>query len=278
MAYVPPWLNVEPAQFVQAAQAGARIGAELAGQATERGIASDRNATALQEAQMRENTAMSGQQAEAALAQARMEQAAKQNQAEQILRQWEVQQQIKRQQDTIDAENQRAANALAERTNYGNSMLDIRREANRIAQEKADTSAAKPSPQDFVTQSEHTPGVAAHDEYTINEPGKPPGSNLNPLNWFRANKGVPPISTTTTNSNDLLGLPPGSTISTNKIPGSPAITTTRRIPISPTAPPASPDQSQPTQRVTVQDQNGKKFTVPQEQLQDALDQGYSEVQ
>jgi hypothetical protein len=278
MPYVPPWLDVSPRDFIAAAQGGAKIGAELAGQATEAGIASGRNATALQEAQMRENTAMSGQQAESSLAQARLDQAAKQQQAEQLLRQWEVEQQIKRQQDTVAAENQRAAAALAERQQYGNSMLDIRREANRISQQKADTAENKPSPQDFVTQSSHTPGVSPHEEYTIKEPGTPPGSNFNPLNWFRANKGIPPSSLTTTNSNDLLGLPPGATISTNKIPGAPSITTTRRIPLLSTQPNAQPQTPQQSQRVAVQDQNGKKFTIPEEQLQDALDMGYSEVQ
>lgn len=271
MPYVPEWLQINPRDFLAAAQGGARIGAELAGQGTEANIASGRNATALQEAQMRENTAMSGQQAEAALAQARLEQAAKQQQAEQLLRQWEVQQQIKRQQDIISgqneraanaitAENERAANALTERQNYGNAMLDVRREANRIAQQRADAATSKPSPSDFITQSEHTPGVSPHEEYTVQTPGIKG-------NWFKAYK--PPTILTTTNAEDLLALPAGSTISTNKIPGSPAITTTRRVPLLST---------QQNQRVVIQDQNGKKFSIPQEQLQDALDQGYSEVQ
>lgn len=274
MPYVPPWLDVSPRDFVAAAQGGAKIGAELAGQGTEANIAAGRNATALEEAQLRVNAESASQQ-----------NAAQQAAADRALREWELKQQIlhqtaalqgenQRNQNTVDAENQRAAAALAERQQYGSSMLDVRREANRIAEERARAAATKPASGDFITQSEHTPGVSPHDQYTITEPGTPPGSNWNPLNWFRANNGVPPSSTTTTNANDLLGLPPGATISTNKIPGAPAITTTRRIPLLSTQPNAQPQ----SQRVAVQDQNGKKFTIPQEQLQDALDMGYSEVQ
>lgn len=224
MPYVPPWLNVEPAQFVQAAQAGARIGAELAGQASERGIASARNATALQESQMREGTALSGQQAEQALANARLQQIAQQQAQERALREWEVRQQIKRQQDTIAAENERAANALAERKGYGQSMLDIRREANRIAQQKADAAEKKPAPGDFQTVTTRTKEVLPSEQYTINEPAIP-------SRFFGLKAGSPATTLSTTNSADLMGLPAGSTISTNKIPGVPATSITRRVPI-----------------------------------------------
>jgi hypothetical protein len=269
MAYVPPWLDVSPRDFVTAAQGGARIGAELAGQSNEANIAAGRNATALQEAQMRIGAENSAQQ-----------NAAQQAAAERELRRWELHQQIlhqaaqlqgenQRNQNTVDAENKRAAAALAEREQYGNSMLDIRREGNRIAQEKADNAANKPSPLDLSTVTEHTPGVAPHDEYTVQEPGTPPGSNLNPINWFRSNQGTPPSSLSTTNSNDLLALPPGSTISTNKIPGKPSITTSHKVLLP---------QTDMPQRIMVQDSNGKKFTIPQDQLKSAKDQGYTEVQ
>lgn len=235
--YLPPWLDINSRDFLAAAQGGARIGAELAGQASERGIASARNATDLQEAQMRENTAMSGQQAEAALAQARLEQAAKQQQAEQLLRQWEVQQQIKRQQDMIAGQNERAANALAERQNYGNSMLDIRREANRIAQQRADAAENKTPATDFATA--HTGEIKPHDVYTINVPGKPPGTGFLGTGLF-ASKGVPESSITTTNAADLMGVP-GNQITTNTIPGTPAMTW--KIP-RPTSQPNRPTRAQ----------------------------------
>jgi hypothetical protein len=271
--YVPPWLNVQPSDFVQAAQGGARIGAELAGQGTEANIAAAKNATSLQEAQMRENTAMSGQQADAALAQARLEQAAKQQQAEQVLRQWEIQQQIKHQQDALAAENQRAANALSERQQYGNSMLDIRRAANDIAQQRVDAMAAKPAPTDFQTVTETTKGTSPYEQYTINEPGTP-------SRFFGLKGGTPPTTLTTTNSNDLLGLPSGSTIATNKVAGTPTITTSRKVPIGkdPYALDASSNVQQPQQRIKVKDQSGKLFTIPADQLDDAKKQGYTEVQ
>jgi hypothetical protein len=265
MAVIPPWISVNPKDFVDAAAGGARIGAELAGQASERGIAGARNATALQEAQMRANTE------EAAQAQA-AQNAAAQREMEKQIQQFQIQQQIKQQQNaitgenfrnqnTIEAENARAAATLAERKQYGVSMLDIRREQNRIAQERADAAALKPSPQDLVTTSEYTPGVAPHEEYTITDPGKP-------ANFFGFGSRSP-SSLSTTNANDLLGLNPGSTISTNKIPGSPSITTTRRVPSLP--PPSQP------RRIVVKNAKGEKFTIPSDQLDDAKKQGYSEV-
>lgn len=224
MPYVPPWLDVSPRDFVQAATAGGRLGAELAQMANERSIAADRNATALQEAQMRENTAMSGQQADAALANARLTQAQKQADAERALKEWEIQQQMAHGQNVIDAENQRAANALNEKTLYGNAMIGIRQQANEIAQQRADQTASKPSPGDFVTVTQHTKEVPPSKTYDITEPEI--------RNWFSAN--TPAKSITTTNLADLNNLPQGSTIVTNAIPGtgSPARTISRRIPAS----------------------------------------------
>ena len=248
MPYVPPWLNVQPSDFVQAAQGGARIGAELAGQASERGIAAGRNATALQEAQMRENTALSGQQAEASLAGARLTDEQQQKEAERRLRQWEIQQQMihnqavidsensrsqgaitsenLRNQRTIDAANTRAAAALDERQKYGTSMLDIRREANRIAEERAKAAAAKPSSSDYTTVSEHTKEVPDAKNYTITDPGK--DSHI-----FGLFKGIPPSTLQTTNAADLANIPTRDTISTNTIPGTgiPSRTITRRVPV-----------------------------------------------
>ena len=234
MPYVPPWLNVQPGDFVQAASAGGRLGAQLAELASQAAIARDRNTTALQEASMRENTALSGQQAEQALAGARLAQAQKQSDAERQLRQWEIQQQMLHNQAVIDAENQRssntitaentrAANALDERAKYGQSMLAIRQEANRIAQERADNAENKPQPGDFMTVTDHTKEVAPSKIYDINKPGV--------YNWFSPN--TPPSSMTTTNVADLQNLPRGSTIVTNTIPGTgtPARTFSRRVPV-----------------------------------------------
>lgn len=221
MAVIPPWLNVEPAQFVQAAASGARIGAELAGQQNEANIATGRNATALQEAQMRVNAEQSAQQEEA-------QRAAQ----ERALREWEMRQQIlhqsaqlqgenQRSQNALDAENARAANALAERQQYGNSMLDIRREANRIAQERVDKPSS--SPANFTTVSEHTKEVPDSKKYVVTEPEI--------HNFF--SKNTPGKTLNTTNVADLVNLPSGSSIVTNSIPGTgtPARTISRRIPL-----------------------------------------------
>ena len=223
MPYVPEWLQVNPRDFVQAAAAGGRLGAQLAQMANERSIASERNAAGLQEAQMRENTALAGQQAEAGLASARLAQAQKQQEAENALKQWEIQQQMTHGQNVIDAENTRAQNALNEKTLYGQAMLGIRDEANRIAQQRADQAGAKPNPADYVTETEHTKEVPPTKQYDITKPGV--------HNWFSAN--IPPSSMTTTNLADLNGLPQGSTIVTNTVPGtgSPARTFSRRVPI-----------------------------------------------
>lgn len=239
MPYVPPWLDVSPRDFVAAAQGGARIGAELAGQGTEANIAAGRNATALEEAQLRANTELSGQQVSS------------QNAAqEKALREWEMRQQIlhqaaqiqaenERNQNTvtganqragglldlrkqeIDAANTRAAAALAERQKYGDSMLDIRREGNRIAQERVDKPGANPA--NLTTVSEHTKEIPDSKTYAVTEPEI--------HNWF--SKNTPGKSLTTTNLSDLVGLPSGSSIVTNSIPGSgtPARTISRRIPI-----------------------------------------------
>lgn len=224
MPYVPPWLNVQPSDFVQAAAAGGRLGAELSQQATERGIASERNATQLQEASMRENAAMSQQQAEAALAGARLAQAQKQQEAENALKKWEMQQQLAHGQNVIDAENTRAANALNEKTLYGQAMLGIRDRANDIAQQRADAAASKPSPGDFVTVTEHTKEKKPDQSYTVTTPEV--------FNLFKKN--TPGSTMTTTNLADLNNLPRGASIVTNNIPGtgSPALTYSRRIPAS----------------------------------------------
>jgi rubrerythrin len=228
MAVIVPWIDVKPSDFVQAAQGGARIGAELAGQRNEAGIAARRNQTALQEAQMRVNSEAAAQ-AEAA------QNAAAQREMEKQIQQWQFQQQLKQQQNaiegenfrnqnTITAENARAAAALGERQQYGGSMLDIRREANRIAQERADAAAAKPAPSDFTTVSEHTKEIPDIKKYSVNEPEI--------FNLF--SKNTPGKTFDTTNATDLVNLPRGSVITTNTIPntGSPARTISRRVPIS----------------------------------------------
>ena len=267
--YLPPWLDVSPRDFVNAAAAGGRLGAQIAGLGTEANIAAGRNTTALQEAQMRENTALSGQQAEGELARARLEEAARQHQAEQMLRQWEVTQQIKRSQDTVAAQNERAANAitaqnqraadaLSERQSYGNSMLDIRREANRIAQERADAAANKPSSGDFATVTQHTKEVPDTKRFTISEPEI--------HNLFSAN--TPAKTLVTTNVADLANIPKGSVIATNTIPGTgtPAMTISRRVPAGQdpyalTASPA-PAQTNPLEGKRVRDkQTGKIGTI-----------------
>ncbi len=220
--YVPPWLQISPESFVQAAQGGARIGAELAGQGTEANIAAGRNATALQEAQMRIAAESQSQ-----------DEASQRAAAERMLREWEIRQQIlhqnaalqgenQRNQNTVDAENQRAAAALAERQQYGGSMLDIRREANRIAQERADAEGSKQSPYSYQTVSEHTKEIPDSKSFDVNEPEI--------HNFF--SKNTPGKNFNTTNISDLVNLPRGSSIVTNTIPGTgtPARTISRRIP------------------------------------------------
>lgn len=220
---IPPWLDINPRDFISAATAGGHLGSEIANRRTEAAIAGARNRAGLEEAQLRANVEMSGRAGEQALEGARLQQAGSQQAAERALREWEVQQQIKHQQDALTAENDRAKNSLAERNQYGNSVLDIRREANRIAQERADNTASKPNPSDFTTVSEHTKETPASKTYHVTEPEI--------FNLF--SKNTPGKTFDTTNAVDLANLPRSSNITTNTIPGTgiPSRTITRRVPI-----------------------------------------------
>lgn len=211
---IPPWLNVNPSDFVQAAAAGGKLGAEIA------------KITRANERRTQPRVVSSGgpHTDEAALQGARLQQAAKQAEAERQLRQWEFQQQLKHQQDVLDAQNQRASDSLAERAYYGTNMIDVRKEANRIAQQRADDAASKPSPYDFNTVTTHTKEIPPTKNYDVTEPGQ--------WNLFKAN--TPPKSFSTTNLTDIQNLPQGSTIATNTIPGTgePSRTISRRVPIN----------------------------------------------
>lgn len=105
--YVPPWLNVQPSDFVGAAQGGAKIGAQLAATGTEANIARQRIASS--DAQ---NSARIS--AENNLAQARLAQAAQEAEAARALREWEHAQsfQLARDKNTQDASQFEQSNAL----------------------------------------------------------------------------------------------------------------------------------------------------------------------
>ena len=212
MPYTPPWLNVQPSDFVQAAQGGARIGTELADQANQAGISARNNATALEEAQMRANTEAAAQQA-----------AGERAQQEAAIRRWELTQQIahqqnqiaaenERNQNTIAGENTRAASSLAAMAPYHAGMLSARDEQNRIAQEREEREKAKADAPPPITA--HLPGKPASTSYDITDPG------VKRSLWFD----TAPSSLSTTNVADLSGLPARDKIVTNTTPAIPALT------------------------------------------------------
>ena len=224
-AYVPPWLNVQPSDFVQAASAGGRLGAQLAEMASQSAIARDRNATALQEASMRSSD-------EAAARQAAGERAAQ----DRALQQWQIQQQMIHNQSVIDAENQRAANAitgenqrnqntiaaenqraaqsLAESNAYHLGMLDKYNLQNQIAQQRADQAADKEKRLETPQVTAHLPGKPGHDVYTINDAGE----------HRMILPDIQPSSVTTTNVADLANkIGPRFNITTNTIPPTPSL-------------------------------------------------------
>lgn len=95
MAVIPPWISVQPTDFLNAAQAGARQGAQLADTRTQAGIARDRLASSERENAMR----IAAEQASVA---ARLSAAQRQAEAENALRQWETNQRIQMGQGELD--------------------------------------------------------------------------------------------------------------------------------------------------------------------------------
>jgi len=136
MPYVPPWLNVQPSDFVQAAQAGARIGTQLSEIAT--GAQSRREALRSSE---RENAARIA--AQQSMAAAHAAETARQNEAARRLREFEERNRIQLAQRALESQNERAAQALDATKAYHAGTLAARAEANDIAQQRADAYAAK---------------------------------------------------------------------------------------------------------------------------------------
>lgn len=239
--YLPPWLAVNPSDFVQAAAAGGRLGAELAQMRTQALESGARINAGLQEAQLRANVESAGQQA------------ANQRAAqEQALREWETKQQIihqqnqiqaenERNQNTVSAENQRAANTLANTQAYQLGELGLRESANRIAQQNADINAKKLADSEAYTKGTAIyPGSKGVPQFSASDPGK---SGI----WLLRDK-VPASSLTTTNTADLnawLAQHPSATTTTNIAPGT--ATPSIHVPIwIPTGNIPSPSQSPPT--------------------------------
>lgn len=241
--YLPPWLSVNPSDFVQAAAAGGRLGAELAQMRTQALESGARINAGLQEAQLRSNVESAGQQA------------ANQRAAqEQALREWETKQQIihqqnqiqaenERNQNTVSAENQRAANTLANTQAYQLGELGLREAANRIAQQNADINAKKLSDSEaYIKGTAIYPGSKGVPQFSASDPGK---SGI----WLLRDK-VPASSLTTTNAADLnawLAQHPSATTTTNIAPGTatPSIHVPIRIPNGNISSPSQPPTTTP---------------------------------
>lgn len=138
MPYVPPWLDIKPADFTQAAEAGARIGTQLSSIATDAAVARERIA-----ASAAENASRVA--AGAGEANARLAQAAQEADAQRKLREWENQQRIQMEQQTLSSQEDRAKAELGQKTAYEGGMLNLRSAANDIAQQRADIAAGKSS-------------------------------------------------------------------------------------------------------------------------------------
>jgi hypothetical protein len=136
MPYVPPWLDIKPADFTQAAEAGARIGTQLSSIATDAQVARERIA-----ASAAENASRVAAGAEEAAA--RRVQAAQESESERQLRQWENQQRIQMEQQQLSSQEGRSAAELGQKTAYEGGLLNLRGAANDIAQQRADIAAGK---------------------------------------------------------------------------------------------------------------------------------------
>lgn len=122
--FLPTWLQVNPKDFTQAAAEGGSLGARLGALATEAGMNRERIASS-----ERENAArLAAAQAEA---ESRSKEQDKYHELARQTAQWELTQRLA-------SEEQRARDALAERTMYGQGVLSNRAESNRIRSEMND--------------------------------------------------------------------------------------------------------------------------------------------
>jgi hypothetical protein len=191
--YVPPWLQVSPRDFTQAAAEGGSLGARLGALATEAGMNRERIASS-----ERENAArLAAAQAEAA---SRAKEQEKYHELARQTAQWELTQRLA-------SEEARARDALAERTMYGQGVLSNREEANRIRSEmndireraldnktpKIDRIATKepiwernPDTGDWEQKTKGSGGAADELPSVLNDAAvKPSGFSLfHPSTWF----------------------------------------------------------------------------------------------
>ncbi len=129
MPYLPTWLQINPKDFTEAAAQGGSLGARLGALATEAGMQRERIASS-----ERENAARVGAaQAEAA---ARLAAEAKSHELARQMQQWELTQRLA-------SEEARARDTLAERTMYGQGVLENRKDSNDIRQQLADIQREK---------------------------------------------------------------------------------------------------------------------------------------
>lgn len=135
MPYVAPWQTVNPKDFVQAASEGGSLGARLGALATDAQMQKERLAS---QAAIESARAGAGQQESAA----RLAQAAKEDEMNRALREWELKQQLAQKGTALEAQNERAKNALAEKEQYGEGVLGIRQATNDLRSQQLENAKA----------------------------------------------------------------------------------------------------------------------------------------
>lgn len=135
MPYVADWQRINPKDFVDAASQGGSLGARLGALATDAEMQKERLASqaAIESARLGASQQESG---------ARLAQAAKEEEMNRALREWELKQQLAQKGTALQSQNERAANALAEKEQYGEGVLGIRQATNDLRSQQLDNAKA----------------------------------------------------------------------------------------------------------------------------------------
>lgn len=197
---IAPWLNVNPSDFVKAAEAGAHLGIQSAGIQERAEAARDRAQSAL-------SAAASRAQAAQQIAHARMSEAAALAEANRKLREWETQQHIAMQQAQLERATEQGQSRLdqglmriglekaqreADLAKQGN-LQDYRKGMMDIAQKRLDLESDK-SKQSADAKAAGTVRIPlTTDKYALN-PGyiTLPANDPRAVAYFQGNTNVPP--------------------------------------------------------------------------------------
>lgn len=197
---------------MQAASEGGSLGARLGALSTDAQMQKERLASqaAIESARLGASQQESG---------ARLAQAAKEEEMNRALREWELKQQLAQKGTAIEAQNERAANALAEKQQYGEGVLGIRQATNDLRSQQLENAKAaaeaKANAPRYIKSKDRvlqispegdlidvTPGGAKADELA-----QGPGIFSRIGDWFSGLTGNPPLIRAGEEFNPPLTLP-----------------------------------------------------------------------